>query len=250
MFGRQLGGGAVTEAFARRVSERRERASQHRRVRREHRADARYARLEIQQSRRRHPLVRVNDRASVRRRQELLAVAFDHLPGRPAEQYWFDVVPRARQRVDLGRLPQAGEDVVFVLVELRELDQHRARSAGRAPTTEPHRDSAGAARFDEVFEAWLGIEWHVGVRLGQQPRPDRDVVVAEALHRFPRFGRQNRVDAADLVADFPTDFEQERGGQLSRFSSRCADFVDARSRRCSRSSRMYMNRTNASCGPR
>jgi hypothetical protein len=67
----------------------------------------------------------------------------------------------------------------------------------------------------EVLEAGLLVERRLRAGATEQLRADRDVVVAEALDGGHGLARQHRVDAADLVADFPADLEQlERGSGM------------------------------------
>ena len=91
------------------------------------------------------------------------------------------------------------------------------------------------ASVAERVEARIGLEDLLGVALGQEPRPHHHVGIAEALDQRLRLRRDDRVDAADLVADLPAHLEE-------RYRSR--HFASLRAK----SSITFMNAMNASCG--
>ena len=188
--------------------ERRQGAAEHRGVRGEDRADARDPLLQVEQCCAGHPLVRLHDGPAVERRQVLLPPELDDLRRRRREQHRLDVVPVARDRVDLVALPEAGEDAVLLFVEPREPDQDAARPARDAPAADADRHADPAALADELVVARLVVERRLRAGPARELRADRDVVVAEALHRGHGLGRQHRVDAPDLVAHLPADLEQ------------------------------------------
>ena len=208
-------GRSSLEAGERQLARRRQRASEHRRVRGEHRADRGRVLLEVEQRRARHPLVRELTTAGLpagatrSRHQRSIT-----MPGGVAEQHRLDVVPAAGERVDLVVLPQLGEDSV-----LRRRAGRRTRpgspaaargcaSVRRAPARrvarQPRRTRRSSGSSSKLPSTFCCDE---------QPRADRDVVVAEALDQRLGLGRDDGVDAADLVADLPADLEQDERGR-------------------------------------
>src|SRR5262249_25868595 len=109
------------------------------------------------------------------------------------------------------------------------------------------------ARLGERLEAWLLVE-RLRLPARQQLRADGHVVVAEGGHGRLGLARQHRVDAADLVAHLPADFEQLerplRHHSVSLPVSRASTAAGAGLRRTcvSRSSSAVMNATNAAYG--
>src|SRR5690606_6023970 len=69
------------------------------------------------------------------------------------------------------------------------------------------RHAEVAARLHELLVAGLLVERWLHAGAAVQLWTDGDVVVAELLHGGHRLARQHRVDATDLVADFPADLE-------------------------------------------
>ena len=237
--------GLVARVRLGRDTERRQRPAEHRRVRREDRANARNALLQMEQGCPRHPLVRLHDGPAMERGEELLPPALDHHARGRREQHRLDIVPVARDRVDFVPLPETRQDAVLLFVEAREADQDAARPTGDAPAPDPDRHAELTARLDEVLVAGLFVERRLHASAARQLRAHRDVVVAEAFDRGHRLARQHGVDAADLVADLPADLEQLertlRHGHCLLFSAALPT--------CSRRwSRAVMRVTNAACG--
>ncbi len=207
-FGGFLGRTAL-EAGLGRLAAGGDRAAEDRRVGGENSPDVGGFVLEMEEAGGRHPLVELRHGAKTARGHALAEPLLDDDAGGVAEEHGLVVVPAAEERIDLVMLPESGEHGVLLGEEAGELDEDRARTTGDLPTADADRHAERATALAEVGEALLFLEPLVAT--GEEPRTDRDVVVAEAGDEGLRLRRDDRVDAADLVADFPGDFEEGVG---------------------------------------
>ena len=160
-----------------------------------------------------HPLVEVG-RHLVRRRAEVLGVGGDHLTGHPAEEHRLDVVPLARDRVDVVLLPELLENFILGGDLRREVDQRHDGLALDLPAAHAHADALAVERLAPCAQQ-VGILGELGIgALVREVGTDEHVAVAEFGHGRLGLGGHDRVDAAHLVTYLPAHLEEEAGGQI------------------------------------
>jgi len=146
------------------------------------------------------------------RRAEGLDVGGDHDACGPAEQHRLDVIPLARDRVHVVRFPEAFEYFVLAGDQRREIDQHHRRLALDFPAADADADAFVVEALAPGLQQ-IGVLLELRVdALVREVGTQQDVAVCEFAGDGLRFGRNDGVDAADLVAYFPTYFEQQIGG--------------------------------------
>ena len=175
---------------------------------REDRRNIRRVVEQIQAAACRHPFVEMCY-DPVGRRAEIVDVAFDYLSCSGSEEYGFDVVPLPANRVDAVALPQIFQNVVFAGDELAEIDQYRYGIALNLPASDLHTDVVvGQERLFPIFQKFgILLEFEIYV-FSMNIGADQNVPIAQLTGQCQHFGRNHRVDAADLVAHLPADFEQ------------------------------------------
>ncbi len=170
----------------------------------EDRADLGNVLLHVEQSRSHHPLVKLGD--GLPSLADHPVVENGHgLPESGAVQNRLDVVPAPPDGIDAEILPELKKELalgVFADVSHENhpgmpFDGPSAASAGEIPFLQLLRD-----RRPEILRRLL--EFGVVAEIGS----DEDVVVAETLSGARDLRPDHRVDAADLVADFPAHLEK------------------------------------------
>ena len=107
-------------------------------MRSEYRTDLRFIRFEIERTRYGQPLVEVRYDPS-RGGADRLDKICDNAGCCVAEQHGFDVVPAARDGIDSILIPHRAQQVIAIVYQRPEIDQHYNRSADYIPT--PHPDA-------------------------------------------------------------------------------------------------------------
>ena len=157
-----------------------------------------------------HPFVEMRC-GLVGRGAEGLDVGGDHHACGPAEEHRFDVVPLARNRVHVVRLPEVFENFVLAGDQRREVDQHRCRFAFDLPAADAHADAL-VVEFLAPRLQQRGVLLELGVHaLVREVGTDQEIAVCEFADYGLCLGGDDGVNAADLVAYLPTNLEQEVG---------------------------------------
>ena len=208
---RQLVGVEFREVVVERQAVAGDAAAHDRGVGGEHRGDVGGVFAQVQPARGGHPLVEMRD-SLLGRRAEGLDVGGDHDACGPSEQHRLDVVPLARDRVHVVRFPEAFEYFVLAGDQRREIDQHHRRLALDFPAADADADAFVVEALAPGLQL-VGVLLELRVdALVREVGTQQDVAVCEFAGDGLRFGRNDGVDAADLVAYFPTYFEQQIGG--------------------------------------
>ena len=179
----------------------------------EHRGDVGGVVAQVEAARGGHPLVEMRG-GLLGRRAESIDVGGDHNACGPPEQHRFDVVPLARDRVHVVRFPEAFEYFVLAGDQRREVDQHHRRLTFDLPATDADADTFVVEALAPGFQQ-VGVLLELRVdTFVREVGTQQDVAVCEFAGDGLRFGGNDGVDTADLVAYFPTYFEQQIGGSV------------------------------------
>ena len=108
-------------------------------------------------------------------------------------------------------LPQIFQDFVFLREKRREVDEDGDRRALDFPTADTDADTLFVNGLAPVFQQ-VDILFELGIdSFVLQVGSDQQVMVSEFSGSGFRFGCDDGVDTADLVANFPTHFEKHVG---------------------------------------
>ena len=160
-----------------------------------------------------HPLVEMRGDL-VRRIAEIVDIRGDDHARGIAEEHGFDVIPLSRERIHVVRLPEFLEYFVLAGDQRSEVHQDHRRLALDLPV--PHADPEPVAVYAlaPCFQH-VGVFLEFGVRpLVLEVGPDEDIAVGEFPGCGLCFGRDDGMDAADLVADLPAHLEKVVGSQF------------------------------------
>ena len=161
----------------------------------------------------RHPLVEVGGDL-LRGGAEGVDVGGDDLAGGVAEQHGLDVVPLARDRIDVVVFPQFLQNLVLAGKKRGEVDEDRRGFALDLPAAHADADAVAVDALTPVAEQ-VGVFLELGIEaFVREVGTDQQVAVAEFAGRGLCLGRNDGVDAADLVAHLPAHFEQIVRGQF------------------------------------
>ena len=160
-----------------------------------------------------HPFVTVGD--------DLLGVCAERLhvggddhSGGVAEQDGLDVVPLARERIDVVVFPEFGEDFVLAGNQRREVYQDGDGRSLDLPAAHADTDAFVVDGLPPALEQ-RGILLELGVHaFVREVGTDGHVAVAEFAGHGLCLGRDDGVDAADFVAYLPTYLEKEVGSKF------------------------------------
>ena len=180
----------------------------------EHSGHIRRVLAQVESARSGHPLVEMRH-GLLRRGAEILDVRlYDHARG-IAEQHGFDVVPLARDRIDVVILPHLFQHVVLLRDERLVVDQDGDGASLDLPTADANANALGIEPLAPCRQKGVvGLEFGIGLFL-HQIGTDRYIVVTHSLGDRQCLGRDDGVNAADLVAYLPTDFEKPIGHLIS-----------------------------------
>ena len=160
-----------------------------------------------------HPFVEMGGHL-LRGGAERVDVGGDYTACGVAEQHGFDVVPLARNRIDMVVLPQFFEYLVLAREKRREVDQNGRRLALDFPAPYADADAVVVDALAPVLQqAEVFLEFGVDP-LVREVGTEEQVAVAEFADGGLRLGRDYGVDASHLVAYFPAHFKQIVRGQF------------------------------------
>ena len=195
-------------------------------------ADLRNPLLEAQETRPRHPFVKLGDGPHPLGFHDEVVDGLDHLACRVAEHDRLHVVPPPGDRVDAVILPDPEEELVLVVL-LPEAHQDRLGFAGDLPAAEAAGDLLDRDRLADTVPALLVRLLEIGV--GLEVRAEEEVILSIGAGRLGELARDDGVDPPDLVADLPAHLEEVVIACLCHGASPSLLLMD-----CPKSSSMFM----------
>ena len=122
-----------------------------------------------------------------------------------AEGHGLDVVPAAGKGVDAEAFPELAQELVGVVATV-EVHEDDAGAAGDLPAAEAAAQVLVLQGIADSIPAGLVRFGEVGVVLGVGA--DEEVFAIKSAHGLLRLAGDDFIDAADLVAHFPTYLEK------------------------------------------
>ena len=182
-------------------------APQHGGVRGEDRAHIGGVGLEIEQAAAAHPFVEVGQGRAVGRDVQRLAGGLDHFAAGRTEHDRFHIVPAAGDGVHAVAVPEREQQLALV-VTVTVPDQDDFGAAGDVPAAEAAAQVAPVGLLAQLLPAGLVGLFKVGVVA--QVGPQKKIIFSKGSQGFQDLAADDGIDAADLVADLPADFEEGR----------------------------------------
>ena len=160
-----------------------------------------------------HPLVEMRGDL-VRRVAEIVDIRGDDHARGIAEEHGLDVVPLSRERIHVVRLPEFLEYFVFAGDQRSKVHQDHRRLALDLPVSHADPEAVAVYALAPCLQH-VGVFLEFGVRpLVLEVGPDEDIAVGEFTGYGLCFGRDDGMDAADLIADLPAHLEKVVGSQF------------------------------------
>ncbi len=133
---------------------------------------------------------------------------FNHAPCSISEQDILLIIPVPSDGVNLEIHPILGKDVILLRDELLEIHQN----CSRTPWNIPFPDSDPQALtcrmvFPRSIKMLIFNEIRVTFRIHPDIRPDENVMCVQLCLKVQGFSGYDRVYAANLVANFPTNLK-------------------------------------------
>ncbi|OPY91999.1 MAG: hypothetical protein A4E73_01573 [Syntrophaceae bacterium PtaU1.Bin231] len=199
------------------------RTSEDRGVGRENRPDLRHPFLQAQEGRSAHPFMDLRHRRKIVGAHHQVVGDLDHLAAGVTEHDRLDIVPAAGNGIDAVVLPDPVEELFLVVLRsgAHEDDPRIARDFPSSAAAGDFLDGGGLPKPGPALLVRL-LEIDVRFQVGAE----QEVLVPVILCGLAQLACDDRVDAADLVADLPTDFEQIAVTLFCHGSSPCGGFAD------------------------